>query len=97
MKDRVAREAIDGIRQEFRECTDRSAKMREDIKFLREYLNAQSSDADKLYGRVGALETELAALKETLRPTCKSCGQKIQEGFQPGDVEKVAAEVRRKK
>lgn len=90
MKDRVAREAIDGIRQEFRECTDRGAKLREKIE------NVDDKEI-ALRCRVSDLETELAALKETLRPTCKSCGQKIQEGFQPGDVEKVAAEVRRKK
>lgn len=46
-------------------------------------------------GRIATLEAELAEKKEAQKPTCKTCGQKIQDGFRAGDVEAVAAGVRK--
>ena len=43
------------------------------------------------------LEEQFAATKEEARPTCKTCGQKIQDGFRAGDIETLAASVKRTK
>jgi len=44
-----------------------------------------------------ALEQKLKDFKDAMRPTCKTCGQKIQDGFQAGDIETLVASVKRTK
>lgn len=58
----------------------------------------RSWGVDSLYRTVNVLKNNMRALRdeiEAARPTCKSCGQKIQDGFREGDVEAVAAAVRK--
>lgn len=47
--------------------------------------------------RIEVLEREFAALKESAKPVCKTCGQKVQDGFKAGQIETLAADVKRKR
>lgn len=47
--------------------------------------------------RLDALDGKFAALKESAKPVCKTCGQKVQDGFKAGQIETLAAGVKRKR
>jgi hypothetical protein len=59
------------------------------------YTNVQHGIEVGIDHKVAQIEAELAAMKEDFKPDCPTCGQKIQNGIQPGDVEKVSAAVRK--
>lgn len=58
-------------------------------------LIAASSFDLRLQSRIMALEAKFAAQEESAKPVCKSCGQKIQEGLQVGNVEALAAGLKK--
>lgn len=45
--------------------------------------------------RFSVIEERFKLMDENAKPVCKTCGQKVQEGFQVGDVEALAAELGR--
>jgi hypothetical protein len=63
------------------DAVDDLAKLRDDVFRLKRDLEAT--------------QKRVTALEESSRPTCTTCGQKIQDGFREGDVEALAAAVRK--
>ena len=91
MKDREARKAI-------KESFDALAEFLglEYLDNIHKFIAKQPRAGFQLHhARIVALENKFAKAEEAARPTCKTCGQKIQDGFRDGDIETLAAGVRK--
>jgi len=83
MKDKEARQSIVDLEAR---CRDRINKTELELKAM----------ISNLQNRVSQLEVLSNKAIEARIPVCKTCGQKIQNGFKPGDIEQVGRAVTRK-
>lgn len=101
MKDKVARHLIDQladtvgcrVSQEHHVLT--AAYQLETVSPGGDAVALIQAEIVALRRRIVVLEEESIAKKESLRPVCKTCGQKIQDGFLPGQIESISAAVRK--
>ena len=91
MKDREARAKMDGV---IKALEDHFGF--EYLSGIHRFLANQPRTGFQTHEfRISALEERFTLAEEAARPTCKTCGQKIQDGFRDGDIETLAAGVRK--
>ena len=86
MKDKDARQSIEDLR-----------------KWITERINQQNANfsfqVDGMRVKMATLENKQIAREaeevEAAIPVCKTCGQKIQNGFKPGDISKIMAAAKK--
>jgi hypothetical protein len=97
MKDKVARHAVESLANRLGCGIDWDSSPHaysiagcRTLSELQTKIANLSDEVTVLHGRVNKME-------ENILPTCKSCGQKIQDGFKPGDIDKLASEAKKKR
>jgi hypothetical protein len=92
MKDKELREKVESISNRCFEIEKRADKEYSDF---RNMYAGRAEDHHHVISRIAILEKDLAEFKESCKPVCKTCGQKIQDGLQQGQVETLAAGLKR--
>lgn len=72
-----------------------SADGNDEIAELFKKASGLNADVSALKIKLTALETKYADLEQKSLPVCPTCGQRVQNGFKFGDIEKVSAAVRK--